>query len=322
MQVWRGCDEVPADLVRTSVTIGAFDGVHRGHRILLERTVSDAGSGLLPVAVTFDPHPLSVIKPELAPLLLTSMPHRLELFEAVGMGGVLVIPFTSELAQESAERFASRVIAETLHAQHVVVGRNFRFGHRAAGDVDLLTELGRELGFDVTAVDLAPLPGLVEPREDGAAVAVSSTQIRALVAGGDVAGAALALDRPHRVSGVVIRGDQRGRELGYPTANLDVDQTMAIPADGVYAARIRVAGELGRWRAAAVSIGTNPTFDGEERRVEAFVIDAPDDYDVYGQWADVDFVERIRGMVRFDSIGDLVTRMGVDVEHSRQILSA
>ena len=322
MQVWRGCDEVPADLARTSVTIGAFDGVHRGHRILLERTVSDAGSGLLPVAVTFDPHPLSVIKPELAPLLLTSMPHRLELFEAVGMGGVLVIPFTSELAQESAERFASRVVAETLHAQHVVVGRNFRFGHRAAGDVDLLAELGRELGFDVTAVDLAPLPGLAAPSADGAAMAVSSTQIRALVAGGDVAAAALALDRPHRVSGVVIRGDQRGRELGYPTANLDVDQTMAVPADGVYAARIRVAGEPGQWRAAAVSIGTNPTFDGEERRVEAFVIDAPDDYDVYGQWADVDFVERIRGMVRFDSIEDLVTGMGVDVERSRQILSA
>ena len=322
MQVWRGCDEVPADLVRTSVTIGAFDGVHRGHRILLERTVSDAGSGLLPVAVTFDPHPLSVIKPELAPLLLTSMTHRLELFEGVGMGGVLVIPFTSELAQESAERFASRVVAETLHAQHVVVGRNFRFGHRAAGDVDLLAELGRELGFDVTAVDLAPLPGLTASSADGAAMAVSSTQIRALVAGGDVAGAALALDRPHRVSGVVIRGDQRGRELGYPTANLDVDQTMGVPADGVYAARMRVAEDLGHWRAAAVSIGANPTFDGEERRVEAFVIDAPDGYDIYGQWADVDFVERIRGMVRFDSIGDLVTRMGVDVERSRQILSA
>ena len=322
MQVWRGCEQVPADLTRTSVTIGAFDGVHRGHRILLERTVSDAGSGLLPVAVTFDPHPLSVIKPELAPLLLTSMPHRIELFEAVGIGGVLVIPFTAELAQESAERFASRVIAETLHAQHVVVGANFRFGHRAAGDVALLTELGRELGFDVTAVDLAPLPGGTGSAEDGSAMAVSSTQIRALIAAGDVAAAAAALDRPHRVSGVVVKGDQRGRELGYPTANLDVDPAMAVPADGVYAARLRVAGESEQWRAAAVSVGTNPTFDGEERRVEAYVIDAPDGYDVYDLTADLEFVERIRGMQRFDSIEDLVTRMGVDVERSRQILSA
>ena len=157
MHVWRGCDEVPTDLPATSVTVGAFDGVHRGHRILLDRAVAEAADGLLPVAVTFDPHPLSVIRPDIAPLLLTSMAHRLELFEAEGIGGVLIIQFTPELAAESAERFASRVLADTLNARHVVVGRNFRFGHRAAGDVALLTELGRELGFDVTVVDLEPL---------------------------------------------------------------------------------------------------------------------------------------------------------------------
>jgi riboflavin kinase/FMN adenylyltransferase len=328
MHVWRGCDQVPQGLPPTSVTIGAFDGVHRGHRILLERTVADAGSGMLPVAITFDPHPLSVIRPDMAPALLTSIPHRLELFEAIGIGGVLVIQFTPELAQESAERFASRVLAATLGAQHVVVGRNFRFGHRAAGDVDLLAELGRELGFDVTIVDLAPLPGaaagtaaVVDAPGAGDPVAVSSTQIRALVAAGDVAGAAAALDRPHRLSGTVVRGDQRGRDLGYPTANLEVDPRMAVPGDGVYAARLRTSHEPGLWRSAAVSVGTNPTFDGEERRVEAYVLDAPAGYDLYGQWIDLDFVERIRGMQRFASVDELIATMAGDVARARLVLT-
>ena len=244
MLVWHGCDEVPTDLPPTSVTIGAFDGVHRGHRILLDRAVAEATDELLPVAVTFDPHPLSVIRPDMAPLLLTSMSHRLEIFEAEGIGGVLVIQFTSELASESAERFASRVLADTLNARHVVVGRNFRFGHRAAGDVSLLTELGRELGFDVTVVDLEPLDAPGAPSEGAdEPVAVSSTEIRALVASGEVAGAAAALGRPHRVSGLVVHGDHRGRELGYPTANVDVADSMAVPGDGVYAGRFRVEGE-------------------------------------------------------------------------------
>ena len=303
MHVWRGCEEVPPDLPGTTVTIGAFDGVHRGHRVLIDRAVAEAGGGLLPVAVTFDPHPLSVIRPDMAPLLLTSMAHRLEVFEGEGIGGVLVIQFTPELAAESAERFASRVLADTLNARHVVVGRNFRFGHRAAGDVALLTELGRELGFDVTVVDLEPLgaPGTAT-EGPGGPVAVSSTEIRAMVAAGDVVGAAAALGRSHRVSGVVIHGDHRGRELGYPTANVDVADSMAVPGDGVYAGRFRVDGEPTIWRPAAISVGTNPTFDGETRRVEAFVLDAPDGYDVYGQWADVEFVERIREMLRFDSV--------------------
>ena len=218
-----GARRSPPTFRATSVTIGAFDGVHRGHRVLLDRAVAEAADELLPVAVTFDPHPLSVIRPDMAPLLLTSMAHRLEIFEAEGIGGVLVIQFTPELAAESAERFASRVLADTLNARHVVVGRNFRFGHRAAGDVALLTELGRELGFDVTVVDLEPLdaPGAASEGPDEP-VAVSSTEIRALVAAGEVAGAAAALGRPHRVSGLVVHGDHRGRELGYPTANVDV----------------------------------------------------------------------------------------------------
>jgi riboflavin kinase/FMN adenylyltransferase len=321
MHVWRGCDEVPTGLPATSVTIGAFDGVHRGHRVLIDRAVAEATDWLLPVAVTFDPHPLSVIRPDMAPPLLTSMAHRLEIFEVEGIGGVLIIQFTSELANESAERFASRVLADTLNARHVVVGRNFRFGHRAAGDVALLTELGRELGFDVTVVDLEPFdgPGGAAGTSDEP-VAVSSTEIRALVAAGDVAGAAAALGRAHRVSGLVVHGDHRGRELGYPTANVDVADSMAVPGDGVYAGRFRVEGELEAWRPAAISVGTNPTFDGETRRVEAYVLDAPEGYDVYGQWADVEFLERLRPTLRFGSVEDLVVQMADDVERTRTLL--
>lgn len=313
MHLWRGVDEVPVELPPTSVTIGTFDGVHRGHRLLLDRVVADAAGGSMPVAITFDPHPLSVIRPDMAPLLLTSLPHRLELLADAGIEGVLALRFTPEVAAESAEHFATRVLAQALNARHVVVGRNFRFGHRAAGDVLTLTELGRELGFDVTVVDLAPL-GVEEP--------VSSTAIRALVAAGDVVGAAAALGRPHRVSGEVVTGDRRGRELGYPTANVAVPEGMAVPADGVYAAWFRAAGEPDTWRPAAVSVGTNPTFGGESRRVEAYVLDAPDPYDVYGHYADVDFVARLRGMARFDSVEALVTQMADDVDRARAVLGS
>ncbi|MCU0262403.1 MAG: bifunctional riboflavin kinase/FAD synthetase [Candidatus Nanopelagicales bacterium] len=313
MHLWRGVDEVPPELPPTSVTIGTFDGVHRGHRILLDRVVADAAGGSMPVAITFDPHPLSVIRPDVAPLLLTGLPHRLELLAAAGIQGVLALRFTPEVAAESAEHFATRVLAQALNARHVVVGSNFRFGHRAAGDVVTLTELGRELGFDVTVVALAPMAG-EQP--------VSSTAIRAMVAAGDVAGAAEALGRPHRVSATVVRGDQRGRDLGYPTANLDVPEGIAIPADGVYAAWFRAAGEPETWRAAAVSVGTNPTFDGEHRRVEAHVIDAPEPYDVYDHWCDVAFVARLRGMQRFDSVDELVGQMAQDVERARACLAS
>lgn len=328
MQRWPGCDHVPADLPATSVTIGAFDGVHLGHRILLERVVADRARGRMPVVVTFEPHPMAVVRPDAAPLLLTTLEHRLELIEATGVAGALVIPFTRELAEESAERFATRVLAGTLHARRVVVGRNFRFGHRAAGDVALLGALGGDLGFDVEVVDLAPLGDLTGAHGRAAAAgragaAVSSTVIRTLIAVGDVAAAARALGRPHRVSGEVVHGDHRGRQLGYPTANLAVPAQLAMPADGVYAARFRAGGGAGRWWPAAVSIGTNPTFDGvRARRVEAHVIDAPDGLDVYGQPADVDLVERIRPMVRFDGVEALLARMALDVAEARRMLGA
>lgn len=313
MRTWLGCDRVPRDLPPTSVTIGTFDGVHRGHRALLEEVVADSADGFLPVAVTFDPHPMAVLRPSSAPRMLTTMQHRLELLESAGLGGVLVVRFTPELAAESAELFATRVLAETLGARRVVVGGNFRFGHRAAGDVALLAALGRDLGFDVHVVDLEILGTSGEDSP-----AVSSTAIRSMVAEGDVAGAALALGRPHRVSGHVVPGDRRGRQLGYPTANVRVPAELAVPGDGVYAAWFRTSEDV-RWRPAAVSVGTNPTFSGEDRRVEVFVIDAPAGYDVYDQDADIDFAGRIRPIARFDSAAELVAQMARDVSAARRL---
>ena len=296
------------------MTIGVFDGVHRGHRRLLDRTVARAAADGPAVAVTFDPHPLAVLRPDLAPLLLTSVEQRLELFASVGLDAVLVLEFTAELAAESAERFTSRVLAATLNARHVVVGRNFRFGHRATGDAALLVELGRELGFDVTVVDLEPL-GDSDPATGGPAesVAVSSTAIRSMIAAGDVAAAAPAgwagstgcPGRSSRATGVA--GSWASRP---PTSRCPRPwpcRATASTRDGSGWTARPDAGErwlrAGHWRPAAISVGTNPTFDGDARRVEAFVIDAPDGYDVYGQWADVEFVERIRPMLRFDSVG-------------------
>ena len=311
MHVWAGVDDIPSGLGPTSVTIGTFDGVHRGHRVLLDAVVADARKGLLPVAVTFDPHPMAVVRPEAVPPLLTSVVQRLELFERFGIQGVLVVPFTRERAAQSAEEFATSVLVEGLAARHVVVGCNFRFGHRAAGDVHLLERLGQSHGFEVTSMELEPLAG---------SGAVSSTVIRSMVAAGDVAAAAEALGHAFRLSGRVVAGDRRGRDLGFPTANLDVPAGMAVPADGVYAGRFHVPAESGLWRPAAISVGTNPTFDGHARRIEAYVLDAPEGYDVYGHRADVEFVDSIRPMARFDSVEALVAQMFDDVARSRRIL--
>lgn len=284
---------------------------------MLDRLHAEAGSTLIPVVVTFDPHPRSVVRPEAAPLLLTTLEQRLDLLATAGVQGVLILAFTSALAAESPDSFARRVLAETLRARKVVVGRNFRFGHRAAGDVGRLAELGDSLGFAVTAVDLAEFDDL--PPGDPAAV--SSTAIRSRLAAGDVAGAAAALGRWHRLSGSVVAGDRRGRELGYPTANVDVDPAIAVPADGVYAARLRTQRQPDVWLDAAVSVGSNPTFQVRGRRVEAFVLDAPDDFDIYGARVDVEFLARIRSMQRFDTPADLVAQMQVDVARTREVLA-
>ncbi|HET7312059.1 MAG TPA: bifunctional riboflavin kinase/FAD synthetase [Mycobacteriales bacterium] len=314
MQVWRGLDAVPADWPGSVVSIGVYDGVHRGHRTILDRAVAEARAReAASVVVTFDPHPAAVVgRP--VPLMLGTLHNRARWLAEIGIDALLILPFTRELSERSPEEFVELVLADRLHAVHVVVGENFRFGHKQAGDVTLLAELGMKAGFTVEAV------GLVRGSEEP----FSSTFIRNRLADGDVEAAAEALGRPHRVEGPVVRGDARGKQLGYPTANLEVLDGVAVPGDGVYAGYLVRLAHPGQNRGpgerlpAAISVGTNPTFDGTERRVEAYVLDA--DIDLYGEHVGIEFTHRLRGMVRFDGIEPLVEQMGEDVRRTRELL--
>ncbi len=322
MRIWRSLDDLPADLGRTAVVIGNFDGVHLGHRHVIQRAreLADA-DGIHVVAVTFDPHPMAVLRPEHAPLALTDIERRCRLLAEAGVDDVFVIAFSREIAAWSPQEFVDRVIVEGLHASVVVVGGNFRFGAKAAGDVVMLTEAGRSRDFRVEGVAL-----------DGGPQVWSSTYVRTCLAGGDVEGAAEALGRPYVVVGHVVRGEERGRELGYPTANVPTGG-LAAPADGVYAGWLTVldptTGQLdGEQMPAAISVGTNPTFDGErDRRVEAYVLPATGsgheerDLELYDQLVEVSFAARIRGMVKFDSIEELVATMDQDVQQTRYLLA-
>ena len=315
MRIWRSLDDVPADLGRSVVVIGNFDGVHLGHRHVVRRARELADvDGLPVVAVTFDPHPMAVLRPEHAPLALTDIAPRCVLLAEAGVDDVLVIPFSRDIAAWTPEEFVDRVIVEGLHASGVVVGGNFRFGARAAGDVGMLAEAGRSRDFQVVGVAL-----------DGGPQVWSSTYVRTCLAGGDVEGAAEALGRPYSVVGPVVVGDRRGRELGYPTANV-LTHGLAAPADGVYAGWLTVLDPAtgrpgpGEPMPTAISVGTNPTFDGErERRVEAYVLDRTD-LDLYGELVEISFVARIRGMVKFEGIEALVETMGEDVARTRELL--
>ncbi|MGI9156602.1 MAG: bifunctional riboflavin kinase/FAD synthetase [Marmoricola sp.] len=311
MRIWRSLEEVPGDLGRTVVVIGNFDGVHLGHRSVIARaraSAAETGADRV-VAVTFDPHPMAVLRPEHAPQTLTDMDTRAALLREAGVDDVFVIAFSREIAAWSPEEFIQRVLVDVLHAAAVVVGGNFRFGARAAGDVATLREAGARSGFVVEGIEL-----------DGGPQVWSSTYVRACLAAGDVEGAAEALGRPYAVSGVVVRGEQRGRELGYPTANVPT-RGIAGPQDGVYAGWLRRLDEPGAEPLpAAISVGTNPTFDGErERRVESYVLDR-DDLELYDVPVEVSFVARIRGMVRFDGVESLVEAMKGDVARAHEIL--
>lgn len=301
-----------ADSGPAVVTIGAFDGVHRGHQVILSRAAAVAAAAGLPcVVLTFDPHPASVVRPDSKVALLSTVAHRTVLLRQAGADSVVVLPFTLEVSKLSPEDFVRDVLVGRLHAQTVVVGANFRFGHRAAGTVETLTELGRTYGFTVEAVGLVGR----DPVQDGPEVPVwSSTRVRRCVLDGDVATAAQILGRPHRVEGEVVHGDHRGRELGYPTANVAVTAAAAVPADGVYSGwLVRADGER---LPAAISIGTNPTFDGAERRVEAYVLDRTG-LDLYGEQVAVEFAQRLRATERFDSVEALIVQMSVDVATAR-----
>jgi len=318
VRTWGSLSEVPRDLDRTVVTIGNFDGVHLGHQHVLRRgreAVERTGADLL-VVVTFDPHPMAVLRPEHAPSTLSPVPARVDLLARAGADAVLVLPFDREVAAWTPEEFVRRVLVDGLRAAAVVVGANFRFGSKAAGDVSTLREvgggLGRGLDFETEGVDL-----------DGGPQVWSSTYVRQCLAAGDVEGAAEALGRPFAVRGAVLRGDQRGRELGYPTANVPAAPGLAVPEDGVYAGWLRRLdpGDPGDLLPAAVSVGSNPTFAGErERRIEAYVLDR-DDLALYDAQVEVSFVARLRGMARFADADELVAQMAGDVADARRALA-
>jgi riboflavin kinase/FMN adenylyltransferase len=309
MQRWRGYEAVPGGWGRSVVTIGVFDGVHRGHQATLGHAVKRAHDlGLQSVVMTFDPHPSEVVRPGSHPAVLTEPVRKAELIEQLGVDALCVVPFTPAFSQLSPEEFVHDVLVEALHAAVVVVGDNFRFGHKAAGDVALLERLGRSFGFTVEEAPLVAADGLV----------FSSTYIRSCVDAGDVRAAAAALGRPHRLGGVVVRGDQRGREIGFPTANLMVHRYAAVPADGVYAAWLIRGGERAGRHPASVSIGTNPTFSGRERRVEAYVLDFAGD--LYGERVSLDFVAHLREQRVYEGIEPLVAQIREDVEETRALL--
>ncbi len=302
-----GLEEVaPAPSV---VTIGNFDGVHRGHRVLLRRAVDGATQDdLRSVAITFEPHPAAVLRPGTQPQRLQPLDERIEGLRATGVDLVVVLPFTEQLAALPAEAFVRSVLVDGLGASRVVVGTNFRFGHRATGDVVTLVTVGEEAGFTTEAVTLLELEG----------VAISSTSIRAHLQEGDVVWAAAALGRPHRLTGTVVRGDGRGRTIGVPTANLEVPQDLVVPGNGVYAGHLHVGTER---LPAVTNVGVRPTFAGQgaRRSVEVHVLDA--DRDLYGAHVTVTFVERIRDEQRFDGVDQLVARIRTDIETARARLA-
>ena len=315
MYRWYGLDDVPADWAGCVATIGVFDGVHRGHQRVVARAEQVAQEKGLPlVVITFDPHPDEVIRPGSHPPFLTTLRRQAELLAGLGADAVFVLPFSVEFSRLSPDEFVRIVLSDRLHAAAVVVGEDFRFGRKAAGDVPLLAQLGEKYDFTVEGVPLLAADGIT----------MSSTYIRGRLAAGDVAGAATALGRPHRVQGVVVRGHQRGRALGFPTANLETPPHTATPADGVYAGSLISldldGAEVTRWPA-AISIGTNPTFAGTDRTVEAYALDR-DDLDLYGTHAAIEFTARLRGNTKFDSVAALVAQMREDVAAARALTAS
>ena len=310
MIVVDGTAAFPPELRPTAVTIGKFDGLHAGHRVLLEQLHLEAEwASLRPVVVTFDRHPAALVAPERAPAPILSLDQKLELLSTQRLDACVVLRFDEALARLAPIEFVRDLLVRDLGAKLLIVGSDFRFGHRGAGDVDFLRAHADEYGYRVVVPD-------DECGPDGARRA-SSTWVREALAAGDVAMVAELLGRYHWLRGTVVHGAKRGRELGFPTANLDpVGLEGLIPADGVYAGWFD-DGE--RNYPAAISVGDNPTFDGvPQRQVEAHLID--EHLDLYGKRVEVAFVERIRGMEKFASIDELVARMGRDVEESRELL--
>lgn len=313
MDVFTGPEAIPADFGPTVVTLGNFDGVHRGHRVVLDTVASLARErGLRSLVLTFDPHPRTVHDPDAPVAQICGLDERLARIAETGVDAVVVQEYSLGFAAQSAEEFACDYLIGRLGAAVIAVGRDVRFGAGNAGDLELLRRLGAERGVEVVVID-----------DVGEEVShrFSSTSIREHLDAGDVAGAAAELGTAHVLTGTVVHGEARGRELGFPTANLSADADGLIPADGVYAGWVVFGSKEGRWPA-AISVGTNPTFDGEIRTVEAYVLDVVfEDFDVYGETMSVEFAHRIRGQVAFTGIEPLIEQMHDDVARVRAVLS-
>ena len=307
IEILIGADARPSDDRPTVATVGMFDGVHRGHRLLFERVFDDATRlGARSAVVTFDPHPLDVLAPDKAPCMLTTLEQRLRLFEDAGFDVALVLPFNRELAELTPEQFAKAALVDELNVVKVLVGEDFRFGHDRAGDIGTLGEIGKADGFEAEAV---PLLG-------DAGHKIGSSAIRRLVAQGRVEDAAQRLGHNFRLAGEVVAGDKRGRELGFPTANLKPHPRACLPGNGVYA---------GWWRwddrrlAGAINVGVRPTFKSDDRPLcEIFVLDF--DGDLYGEHGEVEFVAFLRPEEKFDSVDALIAQMQADVAKTRGLL--
>ncbi|WP_435198061.1 bifunctional riboflavin kinase/FAD synthetase [Janibacter sp. GS2] len=314
MQQWSSPNATPPQLRPCVATFGNFDGVHRGHRAILDELIRQGEQRELPaVVVTFDPHPVEVLHPDRAPELIAPGALRDQLLAEVGVDGLLVMPFTYEFAQTSAVDYIVDTFVTGLGVEILVVGADTKgFGAGYTGDVDLIRELGEQHGFDVVVI-----------ADQGDGERWSSSAVRGHLAASEVEEAATILGRPHRVVGTVVHGHHRGRDLGYPTANLDPGALGLVPSDGVYAGwltRLDLAeGSADRRLPAAISVGINPTFDGEVRVVEAYVLDRTD-LDLYGEQVAVDFVGHVRPTLRFDSIDELLDAMAADVERTRALL--
>ncbi|MDA2962642.1 MAG: bifunctional riboflavin kinase/FAD synthetase [Actinomycetota bacterium] len=284
------------------VVIGVFDGVHKGHQAVLNSAKAIAGDAKI-IALTFDPHPATVFTPDRAPTLLTTLTDRIELLKIHNADQVAVIGFTPEFAQMSPEDFVVKILIEQLGATRVVVGNNFTYGHQAAGTAETLKA---HTEFETIVLDLTPTDGEV----------ISSTSIRKLIAAGNVEKARELLTRPHRLDGIVIHGEKRGLEIGYPTANLGNLEHQSIPADGVYAGWLSVG--IDRWPA-AISIGTNPTFAGKRgRQVEAYALDQVG-LDLYTKAATIEFGWRLRDTLAFDGLEPLLVQMAKDCAKAREL---
>lgn len=309
MLLFEGVGEVPAGFGPSAVTIGKFDGVHRGHRGVIAQLVSLAADrGLQPVVVTFDRHPMALLRPEVCPESLVSNAQRADLLAETDIAATLVLEFTRELSELEPTQFVERILLDALGAKLVLVGADFRFGHRGAGTIDTLRELAATHDFEVALLEDVRLEG----------ERVSSTKIREHLSAGRVREATALLGRYPRVRSTVVHGDAIGREIGFPTANLDPQMEGFLPADGVYAAWAWIDGVR---YGAAVSIGNNPTFDGiPERRTEAHLLDAS--VDAYGKPIDLDFVDYVRPMVKFDGLDTLTAALSADVERIRARLAA